>query len=125
MAKQAIMMIVDTGTIPTVLLPKRSKESGIPEIGIPPEIKYDAPWKIVCVENVAIIGGIPILATMKPLRKPIAVAAIKLSTIATQMFSPQLTINVAQMILTKVMIDTFPMMSFRINNLISLKTHED
>ena len=49
---------------------------------------YASPLNIVCDANVAMIAGIPIVATINPLSTPINVAITIEMMIATHMFQP-------------------------------------
>ena len=99
-AKQITMMIAQMGIspkspgMPHLLSDHLAKNPNVgfsrttPGIGSPPERRYDNPLNIVCDANVAMIAGIPMLATIKPLRMPIAVAIASEISTANHIFQP-------------------------------------
>ena len=66
------------------------------------------PENIVCVANVAINAGIPIVDTMKPLKIPINVDAAKEIITASHIFIPLFTIRYAAKIFTKEITEPVP-----------------
>ena len=120
MIKQIIIIITGIGTGPTHPAPNTENFSGNPLIGCPLHIINAIPENAVCVANVAISAGIPIVATMKPFKRPISVDASNEISTARYILTPNSTISFAHKILTNVITDPVPrsMSPSKITNII-------
>ena len=99
------MMMTGTGTGPIFPCPKTLNDSVNPLIGCPSQIISAIPENAVCVANVAIKAGIPMVDTMNPFSTPISVEAASVMIIANAIGTPICTIRYEHNTFTNVIIE--------------------